>query len=65
MTVTPDVHTTATDKPATILGTNAGPYVITAATDDELIIRVDGIDFTITLPAGAAVTPAAVIANVV
>jgi hypothetical protein len=55
---------TATNKPATLLGTAVGPFTITADVDDELIIRVDGIDYTITLPAGAAVTAAAVVASI-
>lgn len=45
----------ATNKPATLLGSEVGPYLITAGVDDVLNIRVDGIDYTITLPAGATV----------
>lgn len=51
---------TATNKPATILGTLAGPFIITAGVNDQLNIRVNGIDYMVTLPAGAAVTAAAV-----
>lgn len=52
---------TATNKPATLLGTEAGPFDITLNADDTLEIRVDGIDYTITLPSGTGVTPAAVV----
>lgn len=51
---------TATNKPATLLSTEAGPYVVTADVDDELNIRVDGIDYTVTLPAGSQATSAIV-----
>lgn len=55
---------TATNKPATILGTLAGTFIITAGVDDELNIQVDGVDYTITLPSGAAVTAASVVAAI-
>jgi hypothetical protein len=55
---------TATTKPATIIGTEAGDFNITAGVDDNLDIRVDGIDYNITLPAGATVTAAAVVAAI-
>jgi hypothetical protein len=51
---------TATNKPATILGTLAGPFIITTGVNDQLNIRLNGIDYTVTLPAGVAVTAAAV-----
>jgi hypothetical protein len=40
------------------------PYVITAGVDDQLYIEVDGKVFTVTLPAGAAVTAAQVVTAV-
>lgn len=52
---------TATNKPATILSTEAGPYLITVDVNDELNIRVNGIDYAITLPAGATVAASAVV----
>lgn len=55
---------TATNKPATLLGTEAGPFNITADVDDELSIRVDGIDYTVTLPAGATVAASAVVSAI-
>ncbi len=51
---------TATNKPATILGTVAGPFNIQAGVNETLEIRVDGIDYTITLPTGSAVATTAV-----
>lgn len=55
---------TAINKPATLLGTLAGPFNITAGLNDTLKIRVDGIDYEATLTAGAAVLPATVIADI-
>jgi hypothetical protein len=55
---------TATNKPATLVGTEAGDFVITAGVDDEFKVRLDGIDYTVTLTAGAAVTAATVIADI-
>jgi hypothetical protein len=52
---------TATTKPATILGTEAATFNITAGVDDQFDIRVDGIDYSATLPNGAAVTAANVV----
>lgn len=51
-------------KPATILSTIAGTYNITAGLNDLLKIRIDGIDYEITLPSGAAVTTAAIVAAI-
>lgn len=56
-----DATTTATNKPATILGTLAGDFNITADVNDQLLVQVDGIDFEVTLPSGTAVTAAAVV----
>jgi hypothetical protein len=55
----------ATAKPATILGTEVGPFIITADVNDELNIRVDGIDYAVTLPAGSSVAASAVVAAIV
>jgi len=52
---------TATNKPATILGAEAGPFDVTAGLNDQLNIRVNGIDYTVTLPTGATVAPSAVV----
>lgn len=55
----------ATNKPATILGSEVGPFNIQTGVSDTFDIRVDGIDYTISLPTGAAVTTAAVAAAIV
>lgn len=52
----------AVNKPATYVGTLPGPFNITAGTNDELNIQVDGIDYSITLTAGAAITTATLVA---
>jgi hypothetical protein len=49
------------NKPATLLGSIAGPFSITSGLNDTLKVRVDGVDYTITLPAGPAVTTAAAV----
>lgn len=54
----------ALNKPATLIGTVAGPFAIDAGVNDELDIRVDGIDYLVSLPAGPAVTTAAVAAAI-
>jgi hypothetical protein len=59
-----DATTSATNKPATILGTQAGTFNITQDVDDQLLVQVDGVDYEVTLPNGAAVTSAAVVAAV-
>jgi hypothetical protein len=46
----------AINKPATILGSVAGPFNITAGVNDQLIITVNGVQYTITLTAGTSVT---------
>lgn len=53
---------TATNKPATLLSSLAGTYNITLGVNDTLEIRVDGVDYAITLPNGAAVATAAIVA---
>ena len=52
------------NKPATLLGTIAGPFSITTGVNDTLLVRVDGVDYSFTLPAGAAVATAAVAAAI-
>ena len=54
----------AINKPATLLSGMVGPFNITAGLNDTFIIRVNGTDYTITLPAGPAVTAAAVVAAI-
>lgn len=52
------------NKPATLLGTVVGPFSITTGLNDTFKVRVDGVDYTATLPAGTAVTPGAVAAAI-
>ena len=52
------------NKPATLLGSKAGPFNITAGLNDTFLVRVDGIDYHMTLPNGASVTAAAVVAAI-
>ncbi len=52
---------TATNKPATLLSADAGPFLITADVNDALNIRMNGIDYAITLPAGATVAASAIV----
>jgi hypothetical protein len=54
----------AVNKPATILGTSVGPFNITTGLNDTLLVRVNGVDYSVTLPGGAAVTAAAVAAAI-
>ena len=46
----------AINKPATYVGITAGPFNITAGLNDTLAFRLNGIDYTMTLPPGATVT---------
>lgn len=55
---------TATNKPATILGTEASTFAIEADINDELNLRVDGIDYIVTLPAGATVSAGSVVSAI-
>lgn len=55
----------ATTKPATILGSEVGPFNITSGVNDVLNLRVDGVDYSVTLPAGATVAASAVAAAIV
>ena len=56
--------TGAINKPATYVGTKAGTFNITTGLNDTLAFRLDGIDYTLALPAGAAVTASAVVAQI-
>lgn len=52
---------TATNKPATMLSSIAGTYAITTAVNDTLNVRVDGIDYAVTLPSGATVATSTIV----
>lgn len=52
--------TQAINKPATLLGSIAGPFNITTGLNDNLKLRVNGSEYQVTLPAGAAVATSAV-----
>ena len=56
--------TGAVNKPATLLSSLAGTYNITAGLNDEFIFSVDGIEYTVTLTSGGAVTTATVAADI-
>lgn len=56
--------TGAINKPATLLGTIAGPFAITAGLNDTFKFRHAGLDYQVTLPAGPAVGTAAVVAAI-
>lgn len=56
-----DATIRATNKPATYVGSLPGPYNITAGTNDELNFQLNGIDYSIVLTAGAAVTTEALV----
>jgi len=51
----------AINKAATLLGSLAGPFNITAGLNDAFSIRVNGIDYSVTLPSGATVAASAVV----
>ncbi len=54
---------TAVNKPATLLGTTAQPFTITAGVNDLFKVRINGIDFTVTL-SSASTTSAQIVANI-
>ncbi len=54
----------ALNHPAQVIGTNAGSFAIVAGLSDLLVLNVDGIDFSVTLPAGSSVSTAAVAAAI-
>jgi len=56
--------TSAINKPATMLGSLMGPFNITAGLNDAFSVRVNGVDYSITLTAGPAQTAAAVVADI-
>lgn len=51
----------AINKPATLLGTLAGPFNITTGLNDTFALTVNGVQYTVVLPAGAAVAASAVV----
>jgi hypothetical protein len=51
----------ALNKPAQIISTNAGPYLIQAAIDDRLDYNIDGQDYSTTFPAGSAITTSTIV----
>ena len=53
----------ALNKPATLLGTNAGPFVVTAGLNDILKVRINGVDFQVTLNSASS-TAAQIIADI-
>jgi hypothetical protein len=53
--------TGAINKPSSYLGTKVGPFNITAGLNDTLMFRLNGIDYEITLPNGAAVAASAIV----
>lgn len=54
----------ALDKPATLIGSVPGTFNITAGLNDIFKIRVNGVDFQVTLPNGASVATSAVVTAV-
>lgn len=52
--------TGAVCKAATLLSSLAGPFAITTGLNDTFKVRVNGTDYTATLPAGPAVTTGAI-----
>lgn len=55
---------TATNKPATILGSLAQTFNIVAGVNDALSLRVNGTSYAVTLTAGAARTAAQVVTDI-
>jgi len=55
---------TATNKPATLVGSEPGNFTITAGVNDTFKVRFDGTDYEVTLTTGAAVTPATIAADI-
>ena len=51
----------AVNKPATLLGSIAGPFNITHGLNDQFIVLVNGIQYQATLPGGSAVTTSAIV----
>lgn len=55
---------TATNKPATILGSVVGPFNIQTGVNNTLKIRVDGIDYTVPLTTGSAVAASTIVTDI-
>lgn len=55
--------TGAVNKAATVLGSKAGPFVWTAGVNDKLKVRVNGVDYTVTIQS-ASTAASAVIADI-
>jgi len=55
---------TSVNKPATMVGTVAGSFNITEGVNNNFLFRVNGVDYTVTLPTGTSVTAAAVVAAI-
>lgn len=55
---------TATNKPATMLGSATANFTITAGVNDTFVLRLNGIDYTVALTAGAARTATQVAADI-
>jgi hypothetical protein len=53
--------TGAVNKPATLVGSLAGPFNITAGLNDSFKFSMNGTEFTVTLPAGGTVATSAVV----
>lgn len=51
----------AINKPATLLGSMAAPFNITAGLNDNFLLTVNGVAYQVQLPAGSAVTAATVV----
>jgi hypothetical protein len=56
--------TGAINKPATLIGSVPGTFNITAGLNDTLKMRINGVDFQVTLPNGAAVATSAIVTAV-
>lgn len=54
----------AINQVATVVGTRAGPFNITAGATDNLQLNIDGSNFGVTLPGGTAVATADVVAAI-
>lgn len=55
---------TATNKPATLVGSLAETFNITASVNDQLNIQVDGVDYVIPLTAGVGRTASQIVADI-
>jgi hypothetical protein len=55
---------TATNKPATLVGTLAETFNITASVNDQLNVQVDGVDYVIPLTAGVGRTASQIVTDI-